>query len=63
MNNKKNYKIALVTIWVIYIAYEAYLYFVWAPQEPGPIIRADLFIFWPILLGVSIFLLYKIFKK
>ncbi|OBQ56405.1 hypothetical protein JJL45_13740 [Tamlana sp. s12] len=63
MNHKKRYKIILVTMWVIYLAYEAYLYFVWAPKEVGAIIRVDLFILWPVLFFVSIYLLYKIFKK
>ncbi|MBU2951513.1 hypothetical protein KO493_12475 [Tamlana agarivorans] len=63
MSNRKPYKIALITIWIIYILYEVYLNFIWAANEIGAIIRVDLFILWPFLLIITIFLLYKIFKK
>ncbi|MCF6348486.1 MAG: hypothetical protein L3J20_09340 [Flavobacteriaceae bacterium] len=52
----------LVFSWISFIIWEIYVE-KWAANETGPVIRVDLIIIIPVLLIITIFVLYKLFRK
>lgn len=61
-NRKKRYLIILIAIWVLYGIYE-FIVWRWSQNEIGAVIRVDLLIIYPLLLLLSIFLIFRFFKK
>jgi len=62
IKSNRKYIMVLIIIWLAFVIWEIAVFF-WAKKEEGPIIRADLVILLPILVGISIWCLYKIFKN
>jgi len=57
----KKYIIVIITMWVVFIIWELFV-FRWAQQIEGPIIRVDLIIILPALIGVTGYCIAQIIR-